>query len=107
MVDYIVRAVDDVLKEEFGLPLGLADTSKTTIRVEQQKGLTKKGKAAKRAEYIEQQVHRVQILDPAVGTGTFLAHAIKHIANTVKSDIGPGAWDKYVEQDLIPRLHGF
>tara|TARA_R110000765_G_scaffold315797_1_gene408318 strand:+ start:196 stop:3372 length:3177 start_codon:yes stop_codon:yes gene_type:complete len=107
VVDFIVRAVDDVLKTEFGLPLGLADTSKTTIRVEQQRGLTKAGAPAKRAEYFEQEVHRVQILDPAAGTGTFLAHAIKHIADTVKTHIGPGAWDGYVEKDLIPRLHGF
>ena len=107
VVDFIVRAVDDVLKTEFGLPMGLADTSKTTIKVEQQRGLTKKGTQAKRAEYVDQEVHRVQILDPAAGTGTFLAHAIKHIANTVKSQVGPGAWQGYVERDLIPRLHGF
>lgn len=107
VVDFIIRAVDDVLKEEFGLPLGLADTSKVQIEVEQQRGLTTKGKLAKRAEKKIEEVHRVQILDPAAGTGTFLAHAIKHIASTVKSQIGPGAWDRYVEADLIPRLHGF
>ena len=31
VVNFIVRAVDDVLKTEFGLPMGLADTSKISI----------------------------------------------------------------------------
>ncbi len=107
VVDFIVRAVDDVLKAEFSLPAGLADTSKTTIRVQQQAGPTTRGTLAKKPEFKEETVHRVQILDPAAGTGTFLAHTIKHIAETVKDSAGAGIWSKYVETDLIPRLHGF
>ncbi len=34
VVNFIVRAVDDILKTEFQLPQGLADTSKTTIDIE-------------------------------------------------------------------------
>lgn len=34
VVNFIVRAVDDILKTEFGLPQGLADTSKTRIKTE-------------------------------------------------------------------------
>ena len=33
VVKFIVRAVDDILKSEFDLPQGLADTSKTKIKV--------------------------------------------------------------------------
>ena len=61
VVDFIVRAVDDILKTEFGLSQGLADTSEVKINVD--------GK--------EKMAHRVQILDPATGTGTFLAQVIK------------------------------
>jgi hypothetical protein len=44
VVNFIVRAVDDVLKTEFGLPMGLADTSKVTV--DWDTGQTdKKGKA--------------------------------------------------------------
>lgn len=101
VVNFIVRAVDDVLKTEFGLADGLADTSKVTIPWDTgQKD--KKGKPL----LTTKEVHRVQILDPATGTGTFLAEVIKQIAPRVKNK-APGLWASYVEKDLIPRLHGF
>lgn len=101
VVNFIVRAVDEVLQTEFGLSDGLADTSKVTI--DWDTGQTgKKGKAIT----IEKEVHRVQILDPATGTGTFLAEVIKQIAPRIKG-VAPGMWSQYIEQDLIPRLHGF
>jgi type I restriction-modification system DNA methylase subunit len=101
VVNFIVRAVDTVLQTEFALPDGLADTSK--IKIDWETGQTdKKGKRTK----IKKDVHRVQILDPATGTGTFLAEVIKQIAPKVKN-IAPAMWSSYIEQDLIPRLHGF
>ena len=104
VVNFIVRAVDDVLKTEFGLPMGLADTSKITVDVDTGQTKTVRGKSKPIME--KREMHRVQILDPATGTGTFLAEVIKQIAPKVK-DIAPGKWSRYVEQDLIPRLHGF
>lgn len=101
VVNFIVRAVDEVLQKEFGLPDGLADTSKVTV--DWDTGQTdKKAKAVT----IKKEVHRVQILDPAVGTGTFLAEVIKQIAPKVKG-VAEGMWSSYIEKDLIPRLHGF
>ena len=100
VVNFIVRAVDEVLQTEFGLPDGLADTSKVTV--DWDTGETKNGKAVT----IKKEVHRVQILDPATGTGTFLAEVIKQIAPKVK-DVAEGMWSPYIERDLIPRLHGF
>jgi predicted helicase len=101
VVNFIVRAVDEVLQTEFGLADGLADTSKVTI--DWDTGQTdKRGKPVT----IKKEVHRVQILDPATGTGTFLAEVIKQIAPKVK-DVAEGMWSGYIEKDLIPRLHGF
>jgi hypothetical protein len=100
VVNFIVRAVDDVLRDEFGLKDGLADTSKVTV--DWDTGQTEKAKAVT----IKKEVHRVQILDPATGTGTFLAEVIKHIAPRIKA-VGSAAWPTYIEQNLIPRLHGF
>lgn len=101
VVNFIVRAVDAALQTEFGLADGLADTSKVII--DWDTGQTnKKGKPVT----IRKEVHRVQILDPATGTGTFLAEVIKQIAPKVKG-VAEGMWSRYVERDLIPRLHGF
>ena len=93
VVNFIVRAVDDVLKSEFGITEGLADTSKKKIKVDYQ------------GKKIEKEVHQVQVLDPATGTGTFLAETIKHIHKKYEG-LG-GIWSKYVEDDLIPRINGF
>lgn len=101
VVNFIVRAVDRVLQTEFGLADGLADTSRITIDWDTGQN-DKSGKPAK----IKKQVHRVQILDPATGTGTFLAEVVKVVAGRVKG-IAPGQWSSYVEHDLIPRIHGF
>jgi len=102
VVNFIVRAVDDILKSEFGLPKGLADNSKTEIEVDTDVFDKKKQKYKK----VKKQVHKVQILDPATGTGTFLAEVVKHIYGTKFKNM-QGAWPQYVENDLIPRLNGF
>lgn len=93
VVSFIVRAVDEILKKDFDLSQGLADTSKTKIKIDEQ------------GKKIEKEVHRVQILDPAAGTGTFLAEVIKHIHNQISNM--QGAWSSYVEEHLLPRLNGF
>ena len=93
VVNFIVRAVDDILKAEFDFPQGLADTSKTKIKIDKQ------------GKQIEQEVHKVQILDPATGTGTFLAETIKHIHKKFEGQ--QGIWSNYVETHLLPRLNGF
>jgi len=104
VVNFIVRAVDDILKTEFDLPQGLADTSKIKIK---KKAVTQtKGKDARIKEVeTEVEVHKVQILDPATGTGTFLAEVVKHIHKKFEGQ--QGIWSKYVNKDLVPRLNGF
>ena len=103
VVKFIVRAVDDILKTEFGLPQGLADTTKTKIQLNSQ---TPDKRSKTGYKQIEKEVHKVQILDPATGTGTFLAEVVKHIYNT-RFKAMQGAWSGYVEEHLIPRLNGF
>ncbi|MBO6305949.1 MAG: N-6 DNA methylase [Paludibacteraceae bacterium] len=97
VVEFMVRAVDDILRTEFNLPMGLADTSK--VEIEQEIEQDPKHRKEKK------QVHRVQVLDPATGTGTFLAETVRQI----KRDLGGqmGAWPSYVPEHLLPRLHGF
>jgi predicted helicase len=102
IVNFIVRAVDDILKTEFDLPQGLADTSKTKIKVNTQ---APDKRSVTGYKQIEQEVHKVQVLDPATGTGTFLTEVIKHINKKFKGQ--EGIWSSYVENNLLPRLNGF
>jgi predicted helicase len=100
VVSFIVRAVDDILKSEFGLKDGLADTSMTTIKTEVPSSRSKSG-----FKLADEQVHRVQILDPAAGTGTFLAEVVRQIHK--KFSAQQGIWSGYVDKHLLPRLNGF
>ncbi len=96
VVRFIVRAVDEVLQKEFNISKGLADNRKITINWD----------SGQNNKKIKKEVHKVQILDPATGTGTFLAEAINQIAPKIQKT-AKGQWGGYVVEDLIPRLHGF
>jgi len=84
VVYFIVRAIDDILQKEFKLTNGLADTSK-----------------------LPSGFHRVQVLDPAVGTGTFISAVIRIIYERILKSGQKGRWPTYVHHDLLPRLYGF
>ena len=103
VVGFIVRAVDEILQKEFNLPEGLADYSmiEKDVAVEQSyDGRTKDG-----MKHTLKRFHRVQILDPATGTGTFLAEVVNQIYDRYRDQ--QGIWQQYVENHLLPRLHGF
>ncbi len=105
VVNFIVRAVDDILKTEFNLPDGLADRSKTKVKIKAVTKATSDMRSKVKDTFVEQEVHKVQILDPATGTGTFLAEVIKQIYK--KFEDQKGVWSNYVEEHLVPRLNGF
>ena len=92
VVSYIVRSVDRILRERFGLGDGLADTA--TITERDPEGQPKASP-------------RVLILDPAAGTGTFLRETVATIRATVEGQGLGGAWPDYVRNHLLPRLFGF
>ncbi|MHC8597718.1 type ISP restriction/modification enzyme [Arenicellales bacterium IMCC55707] len=109
VVSFIVRSVDELLRTEFGLEDGLADT-------------TTWGEMAGRIDDLEipdgatPDQAFVQILDPATGTGTFLVEVIDLIHKTMTSKWqaeGHGKkkieklWNAYVPEHLLPRLHGY
>ncbi len=90
VVSYIVRSVDYLLKTRFGLKRGLADEKK--IKIKTQDGQSK-------------EVHKCLILDPAVGTGTFLHEVVNQIHDKFKRQ--RGMWSGYVKDHLLPRIFGF
>lgn len=95
VVSYIVRSIDHILKTDFGLKDGLADATKIKHKFENPETHEKE----------ERTVHKVQILDPAVGTGTFLYGVINQIFEKFKNN--KGMWSSYVSNHLLPRLYGF
>ena len=99
VVQFIVKAVDDILRREFALESGLADNSKIMMPVKEK---DKHGKTVVK-EYRE--YHKVQILDPATGTGTFLAEVVNVIHSFFTNQ--KGKWTGYCKEHLIPRLNGF
>ena len=82
VVNFMVGAVDSLLRRQFNCPDGLAERSK-----------------------LPDGTHRLLILDPACGTGTFLYNVIDRIRETFRDN--RGAWASYVREHLLPRLYGF
>ena len=103
VVNFIVRAVDDLLKTEFGLPDGLADDSTFSRTITDARFGDKK--TGRRSATVTQREYRVQILDPATGTGTFLAEIVRQVHEKFAGN--SGMWQGYVEKCLLPRLNGF
>lgn len=111
VVSYIVRSVHELLKTEFGLEDGLADTTTWGEMVErfEEQGL-------KIPDGMSADAPFVQILDPATGTATFLVEVIDVIHKTMiakwkKSRMNEvqcnAAWNKYVPKFLLPRIYGY
>ena len=95
VVSYIVESIDWLLREKFCLKDGLADKAKFTF--------TRKDGDKE----IEEESHRVLILDPATGTGTFLFEVIEKIRERFEKKHQAGLWPAYVHEHLLPRLFGF
>jgi len=124
VVSYIVRSVHELLQTEFGLKDGLADTTTWGQMLRKHKGLklpTITVLKPDSPDLIDQPIDPatpfVQILDPAVGTATFLVEVIDVIHRTMVAkwkkqghtemfDI-PRLWNEYVPVHLLPRLHGY
>jgi predicted helicase len=109
VVSYIVRSVDELLRTEFGLTDGLADTTTWSEMVKRNKDL-------KIPVGVSPDQDFVQILDPATGTGTFLVEVIDIIHRTLvakwkvqgnsESKIDK-LWNEYVPRHLLTRLYGY
>lgn len=97
VVNFIVRAVDHILQTDFGLTEGIANSDKIIA----DKKIKIEGK--EKTEKIE--TFKVQILDPALGTGTFLAEVIEQVY--AKFANSKAAWQSYVDECLLERLNGF
>ncbi|HEX8090567.1 MAG TPA: type ISP restriction/modification enzyme, partial [Blastocatellia bacterium] len=108
-VSFVVRRVDEILRRDFGLEDGLADTTTWGEMAGRNAGIQIPDGVSPGEPF-------VQILDPATGTGTFLVEVIDRIYETMRAKwSGQGRreeamremWNDYVPLNLLPRLYGF
>lgn len=88
VVSFIIRSVDAILKDAFGCREGLSDRASLQLPEGRQS-------------------HRVLVLDPACGTGTFLYAIVDHMRNDFIERNAAGEWPAYVREHLLPRVFGF
>lgn len=106
VVRYIVRRVDQILRLHFGITDGLADTERVAYSPKTSTHpLSAQAEAARAQAAADVDIPRVQLFDPAVGTGTFLNETIKYIHTQFATQ--QGRWPKYVDEELLPRVYGF
>lgn len=115
VVSFVVRSVDEILRAEFGLADGLADTT-TWGEMRERHKLRDPRSEFRVPEGVGDDEPFVRILDPATGTGTFLVEVIDRIHTTMRAKWKRDGksereirelWDEYVPRHLLPRLHGF
>lgn len=85
VVKFIVNSVDIILQKKLDIEDGLSNNDLI--------------------QWNDTTTHRVQILDPATGTGTFLAEVANNIYESYKGQ--QGTWPDDVVKHIIPRLNGF
>lgn len=98
-VQFMVRMVDCVLLDRLGLSNGLASTD-TWGEVAKRHGLVLPGA-------IDPSHPFVSVVDPAVGTGTFLVEWIRRARARFVEGGKVDEWGKYVSSHLLPQMHAF
>ena len=84
VVSWIVKSVDILLEEKFGLKNGLATKERVT-----------------------EDIPQLLILDPATGTGTFLYEVLNTIYKRLRTDKFGKLKDDEVQRDILERIYGF
>ena len=99
VVEFMVRAVDEVLKTRFGLSEGLADRSTW--------GEVSKHLGSEVPKGVDPQSAFVSMIDPATGTGTFLVEWLRRAEASYKAENPPGSWPERLKDVVLPSMHAF
>jgi len=98
-VEFIVRAVDEVLRSRFGLPMGIADPT-SWQEVADRNGFDV-------PEGVDLDKPFVSMIDPATGTGTFLVEWLRKARQSFMEHAAPKAWPAHLRDCLLPSMHAF
>lgn len=99
VVEHMVRFVDDLLRNRFGLPMGVADPS-TWSEVSQHNGFSVPPDIRPADPF-------VSIIDPATGTGTFLVEWINQAKRSFVAERPEREWPDHLRTHVLPALHAF
>lgn len=98
-VEFMVRAVDEVLRSRFGLPLGVADATPWREVAERNGFDVLKG--------VDPDKPFVSMVDPATGTGTFLVEWLRQARRSFDESREAGDWPQHVRESVLPSMHAF
>ena len=98
-VEFMVRAVDEVLRSRFGLPLGVADATPWR-EVAERNGFEV-------PEGVDPDKPFVSMVDPATGTGTFLVEWLRQARRSFDESREAGDWPQHVRESVLPSMHAF
>ena len=98
-VEFIVRAVDEVLRTRFGLGMGIADAA-SWQEVAERNGFEV-------PEGVDPDKPFVSMIDPATGTGTFLVEWLRRARKSFLDSGAPGEWPEHLRDRLLPSMHAF
>ena len=96
VVRFMVRAVDEIIKTDFELPLGVADQTtwgeySKTQKIDIPKGLTNNDKV-------------IRMIDPATGTGTFLLEWMRQASSNLKA---ANRYSPTVMESVVQQMDAF
>lgn len=99
VVEFMVEAVDHLLRAKFGLKLGIADAASW-------------GEVAQTNEFevprvISPRQRFVSMLDPATGTGTFLVEWIRRAKASFLAHRPASEWPDHFKNVVMPSMHAF
>jgi hypothetical protein len=97
VVRFMVRTVDELLRDRLGLPLGIADAT-TWQQLAAQRGLTVPAG-------IDPQSGFVSMIDPATGTGTYLVEWLRRARQSYAQECPLGDWPSHLRDHVLPTMH--
>jgi hypothetical protein len=99
VVEFITRTVDSILRERFGLELGIADGS-TWGQVAAELGF-------EIPEGVDPESPFVSMIDPATGTGTFLVEWLRRARSSYLASRDKTGWPDHARDVVLPSMHAF
>jgi hypothetical protein len=99
VVEFMTRTVDSILRDRFGLSMGVADVS-TWADVAARNGF-------RLPEGVDPSSPFVSMVDPATGTGTFVVEWLRRARESFLGEGEAADWPKYAREVILPSLHAF